>query len=118
RLAAGLTARGLAPGDRVLDLQSNQVTYVETDLACMAAGLVRVALNYRLHDSDWHRIAVDCDARGIIYDPKFGDRAAGLIDGLDVRLSLGEEYERLIATTGPAAPVLGDLVSLNYTSGT
>ncbi|ADD45785.1 class I adenylate-forming enzyme family protein [Stackebrandtia nassauensis] len=118
RLAHGLLSLGLRPGDRVLDLQSNQNTYVETDLACMAAGLVRVALNYRLHDTDWQRIAADCGARGIIYDPKFGDRAKSLIDALDASLSLGEEYERLIAKAPNATLETGDLVSLNYTSGT
>ena len=33
RLANALLALGLEPGDRVLDLQSNSVTYLETDLA-------------------------------------------------------------------------------------
>ena len=62
RLAAGLLASGLTPGERVLDLQPNQNTYVETDLACAHAGLVRVALNYRLSESDWARIADDAGA--------------------------------------------------------
>ena len=39
RLANGLRALGLQPGDRVLDLQSNSTTYLETDLAIRAAGL-------------------------------------------------------------------------------
>src|ERR1039458_2655955 len=51
RLANALLAMGLQPGDRVLDLQSNSVSYLETDLAIRAAGLVRAALNYRLHPS-------------------------------------------------------------------
>ena len=48
RIANGLLAQGLRPGDRVLDLQRNSTTYLETDLAIRAAGLVRAALNYRL----------------------------------------------------------------------
>src|SRR5690606_12434013 len=47
RIAGGLLSLGLSPGDRVLDLQSNSTAYLETDLAIRAAGLVRVALNYR-----------------------------------------------------------------------
>ncbi|HZE38717.1 MAG TPA: AMP-binding protein [Stackebrandtia sp.] len=118
RLARALLATGLRPGDRILDLQPNQNTYVETDLACMAAGLVRVALNHRLHESDWERIANDCDARAIIYDPEFADRVAPLRDGLDHSIMVGEEYERLIADAPGGKLVVGDLVSLNYTSGT
>ncbi|MGH8877520.1 MAG: class I adenylate-forming enzyme family protein [Stackebrandtia sp.] len=118
RLANGLLSLGLRPGDRVLDLQHNQCSYVETDLACMAAGLVRVALNHRLHPSDWDRIAADCDARGIIYDPEYAERAKSLIDGLDVSLPIDEQYEWLILHNATGDRVTGDLVSLNYTSGT
>ena len=46
QLARGLKALGLAPGDRVLDLQSNQRTYIETDLGISTAGLCRVALRW------------------------------------------------------------------------
>src|SRR6478735_5276392 len=67
-------AHGLRPGDRVLDLQRNSTTYLETDLAIRAAGLVRAALNYRLHPSDWERIAADSGARGLVYDPAFEEQ--------------------------------------------
>ncbi len=118
RLARGLLDLGLRPGDRVLDLQSNQNSYVETDLACAAAGLVRVALNYRLHADDWGRIAEDCGAVGLIYDARF-DPAA-----LDVkyRVVLGDgegvPYESVFSDSGAPLPEPGALVSLNYTSGT
>ncbi|MBX6724187.1 MAG: AMP-binding protein, partial [Dactylosporangium sp.] len=82
RLAAGLLATGLRPGDRVLDLQPNQNTYVETDLACCVAGLVRVALNYRLHPDDWARIADDCGASALIYDARYAEPSSALRDGL------------------------------------
>ena len=47
QLARGLRELGLETGDRVLDLQSNQNTYIETVLGISTAGLGRVALNYR-----------------------------------------------------------------------
>jgi acyl-CoA synthetase (AMP-forming)/AMP-acid ligase II len=59
QLARGLLALGLVPGDRMLDLQENSITAVESDLAIRSAGLVRVALNHRLHPTDWERIAAD-----------------------------------------------------------
>jgi acyl-CoA synthetase (AMP-forming)/AMP-acid ligase II len=117
-LASALLTTGLRPGDRVLDLQPNQNSYVETDLACMAAGLVRVALNYRLHTSDWERIAQDCQARALIYDDSFAERAEPLRSDLDISIMVGPQYERLIDTAPPLRPVTGELVSLNYTSGT
>jgi len=119
RLAAGLRARGLRPGDRVLDLQPNQNSYLETDLACMAAGLVRVALNHRLHPADYRRIADDCDPRGFIADASLVDKAAEVMDRCEVRVVVGDDYERLIADTTPLrTPDIRSLVSLNYTSGT
>lgn len=118
RLARGLSAKGLRPGDRILDLQPNQNTYVETDLACMAAGLVRVALNYRLHETDWQRIANDCGARALIYDSTFVDRVGPLKDGLAFSIMVGDEYEKLLADAPQVELTRHELVSLNYTSGT
>ncbi|MEV6526018.1 AMP-binding protein [Longispora sp. NPDC051575] len=111
RLARGLLDLGLRPGDRVLDLQPNQNTYVETDLALATAGLVRVALNYRLHPDDWARIAEDSGAVGIIRDPRYDP-------GFDLpyQVVIGENYDRILAPG--AVDAHHDLVSLNYTSGT
>ncbi|HET8662333.1 MAG TPA: AMP-binding protein, partial [Micromonosporaceae bacterium] len=125
RLAGGLLASGLRPGDRVLDLQPNQNTYLETDLACCTAGLVRVALNHRLHPDDWAQIADDCGASALIYDARYAEPAQALREGFGDARSVvigdgpGQPYQRLLE----AAPVTGDaladdLVSLNYTSGT
>jgi acyl-CoA synthetase (AMP-forming)/AMP-acid ligase II len=125
-LGAGLRRLGLAAGDRVLDLQTNQVTYIETDFALASSGLVRVALNYRLRPADWEYIADDCGARALIYDARFADLCAGLRSGLDHVVVIGDgpgiPYDKLVADnvdghdgeTGSPE----DLVSLNYSSGT
>ncbi|MFM7718747.1 MAG: AMP-binding protein, partial [Actinomycetota bacterium] len=122
RLAAGLLSLGLRPGDRVLDLQTNAVSYVETDLAFATAGLVRVALNHRLLPEDWTRIAGDCDARAIVYHEDFHAKVGPLADALDFAVVIGGDYESLIARTDPLPRRLGfgpdTLVSLNYSSGT
>ena len=125
RLGTGLRNLGLAPGDRVLDLQTNRVTYAETDLALAAAGLVRVALNYRLHPNDWAYIAEDCGARALIYDVRFADQTESLRSGLDHVIVIGDgpgrSYEKVVADSSPGRAVpIGpeDLVSLNYSSGT
>ncbi|MEV0811064.1 AMP-binding protein [Micromonospora sp. NPDC050200] len=126
RLANGLRAMGLRPGDRVLDLQSNQNSYVETDLAIRSAGLVRVALNYRLHPEDWARIADDCGATALIYDARFAEQAESLCSGFTGRLVVvgdgpGTPYERLLTDASSAAPAPLDvdaLCGLHYSSGT
>jgi len=125
RLANALLALGLRPGDRVLDLQSNCATYVETDLAIRSAGLVRVALNYRLHPSDWERIAADSGARALLYAERFAEGTEGLRSGLEHVIVIGDgpgtSYDRLVANGStralmPAAP--DDLCGLHYSSGT
>ena len=125
RLANALLAMGLQPGDRVLDLQSNSVSYLETDLAIRAAGLVRAALNYRLHPSDWERIATDSGARALIYDARFADQSAALRGQLAHVVVIGDgpgtAYERLLASgsTRDLLPVAPDaLCGLHYSSGT
>lgn len=128
RLANALRRLGFAYGDRVLDLQPNQNTAVEMDLACCAAGLVRVVLNYRLHPDDWARIADDCGAVALVYDARYAQPSTALRDTYGPQRTVvigdgpGLDYERLLADASPAAPVVeraaDDLVSLNYTSGT
>ncbi|MEV0650665.1 AMP-binding protein [Phytomonospora sp. NPDC050363] len=120
RVAAGLRDLGLSPGDRVLDLQPNQNTSIELDLATSWAGLVRVHLNHRLHERDWARIAEDSRATALVYDARYAERAAFLRDELP-HVSIGDgpgvSYAKL--AEGPAMPPeVRDLVSLNYTSGT
>src|SRR5215216_2244273 len=101
RLAGGLLGLGLRPGDRVLDLQPNQNTYLETDLACCTAGLVRVALNYRLHPDDWARIADDCGATALIYDARYAEPATALRENLEHAVVIGDgpgaPYQRLVS---------------------
>lgn len=127
RLANGLRGLGLSAGDRVLDLQSNSVTYLETDLAIRAAGLVRVALSYRLHRDDWARIADDSGAAALVYDAAFAEQTEDLRSGFgDDRVVVvgdgpGTAWERLVES-GPATPLppvdADALCGLHYSSGT
>jgi len=128
QLARALRGLGLETGDRVLDLQSNQLTYVETDLAISTAGLCRVALNYRLHPADWVRIAADCTPKALIIDAKFWDSAAAVRDLVEHVIVIngdaedGLPYERFLSAQSSEPLLLNvdpdALVSLNYSSGT
>jgi acyl-CoA synthetase (AMP-forming)/AMP-acid ligase II len=129
RLANALRGLGLEAGDRVIDIQTNAHTYLESDLACAVAGIVRVPVNVRLTLEEWSYIAADAGARGIVYGERFVDRVTELLDAaeFDVCIRVGErgpglDYELVL---GDASPRLskrrstpGELVSLNYSSGT
>jgi acyl-CoA synthetase (AMP-forming)/AMP-acid ligase II len=45
RLAGGLIARGLEPGDRIAVLARNSFRFFELNLACAHAGIVLIPLN-------------------------------------------------------------------------
>jgi acyl-CoA synthetase (AMP-forming)/AMP-acid ligase II len=120
---------GLQPGDRVLDLQTNTTTYLETDLAIRSAGLVRVALNHRLHPTDWQRIADDCGAVALIHHARFSDDVAPIAGGLGagrvvvtgVPAGNPGSYDDLVAggsTALLAAPDPDAFCGLHYSSGT
>jgi acyl-CoA synthetase (AMP-forming)/AMP-acid ligase II len=128
QLSRGLRALGLQNEDRVLDLQFNQISYVESDLGISSAGLCRVALNYRLHPNDWVRIATDCGATVLILDHKFWEESAPVRALVEhVILIHGSEpgtinYEDFLSAQ-IAEPLnltvdSDSLVSLNYSSGT
>jgi acyl-CoA synthetase (AMP-forming)/AMP-acid ligase II len=127
RLARALREAGLNPGDRVLDLQRNSITYVETDLALASAGLCRVALNYRQSPQDWAKVVADCTPRAIIYAPEFSAAAAELRAGLEIAIctEAGADDESMahFAARATSDRTILDfdadvLVSLNYSSGT
>jgi len=110
RLANALAGLGLRPGDRVLDIQKNSHTYVESDLACAVAGLVRVPVNVRLTPAEWAYIAEDSGARAVICDADLAEAAAELAGVGDVELTVsvggavGRDYEALLADAAPALP--------------
>jgi acyl-CoA synthetase (AMP-forming)/AMP-acid ligase II len=125
RIANALGGLGLQPGDRVLDLQTNSTTYLETDLAIRAGGFVRAALNYRLHPTDWERIARDCGAKALLYDARFADETESLrgllLNVVVVGDGPGLPLERLVADSKDTPlPALDPdaLCGLHYSSGT
>jgi acyl-CoA synthetase (AMP-forming)/AMP-acid ligase II len=129
RLANALAGLGLEPGDRVLDIQKNSHSYVETDLAFAVAGLVRVPVNVRLTPAEWAYIAEDSGARAVVHGGEFAEAAAELreLAGIELTVGVGEagaghDYERLLADASTALPhrwaTPGEVIGLNYSSGT
>jgi long-chain acyl-CoA synthetase len=117
RLAGGLRALGLAPGDRVGVIGLNSDRYLELYLGVPAAGLVLVPVNSRLAPAEMRAILADAGVSVLFADADYPGAA-------DVRqvLTMPGDYEELIAAVGEADLGAGvaenDLAALFYTSGT
>src|SRR6201993_3288221 len=66
RVAGGLRAHGLVPGDRVLLSLENCSEFFELLFGCWAAGLCAVPPNARLHPREVEFIAEDSGARLLV----------------------------------------------------
>src|SRR5439155_3934956 len=100
RLAGGLRARGLEPGDRVLLCLENCGEFVELLFGCWAAGLCAVPANARLHPREVEYIADNSGARLLIATPGLANALASLagsVDTLDAVISTRTpEYDALL----------------------
>lgn len=131
RLANALAELSPFTGSRVALLMPNRLEFVETDLAIMKAGKVKVPINPRLADAEREYVLADSGADTLIYDPafeEFATRVAGNLADLKHVVRVGDErsehlaYEDLLkqgSTRRPRAAVTGDAPSfILYTSGT
>jgi acyl-CoA synthetase (AMP-forming)/AMP-acid ligase II len=125
RVAGGLRANGLAPGDRVLLWLENCAEFFELLLGCWAARLCAVPTNARLHPREVEYIALNSGARLLVATPALAATLAPLansVAALGRVIATGSpDYEALCADAGPlaaeaAAPT--DPAWLFYTSGT
>ena len=129
RLANGLNALGLRPGDRVAAWMTDGFACIEVYLAAAKAGLVVCPLNARLttHEADY--LLRDSDPRALIWtadlDEVMSDLPHELVEGrvlLRVSDDAGCQLETLIAHS-PSDPLGIDVdpdstFILGYTSGT
>ncbi len=119
RIAAGLLARGLAPGDRVAVLMANRVEYLEIYQAAARSGLTLVPVNPALTGPEIEYILADSGAGALIADA--GSPVATELPTVTVG-GAGDDFEKLIASAdirdagfepGPEA-----VFFQGYTSGT
>ncbi|WP_199178088.1 class I adenylate-forming enzyme family protein [Mycobacterium hubeiense] len=122
RLAGYLAGQGLAPGDRVMVIARNCIEWPEISFGLAKAGLIAVPVNIRLAPDEVAHVRDDCGARAVIVHADQYETFAGEIDGLDVVLTVGDEYESALAATEPVAPPVtvspDDVAVILYTSGT
>ncbi len=129
RLAHGLRAAGVGPGDRVAFLGLNSTEFVETMFATARLGAIFVPLNTRLTPPETAYILGDCTPSIFLWAPPF----QAILEAPEI-LALGiptagvspregeRSYEDLFAS-GDVAPIdepvtLEQVLMIQYTSGT
>ena len=116
RLAGGLAATGLKPGDRVVLAMTNNPEYLAILFALWRAGLVAVPANAKLHPREIAFIAADCGAKLCLATPGLGVAPATRL------IELGDADWRRLLIAADAGPVCErrpeDLAWIFYTSGT
>ena len=123
RIAGGLRAMGLRPGDRVLLSLENCGDFFELLFGCWAAGLCAVPANARLHPREVEYMAANSGARLLVATPSLAEALAPLevsVASLDrVIATESRDYAALLGEPVAPAPVEhGDRAWLFYTSGT
>jgi fatty-acyl-CoA synthase len=123
RLAHGLRELGVGPGDRVGLLSTNHPAYLEVLFACGVLGAIFVPLNARLTAPEVAFAVQDSGLSLLVHSEALHDVATSAVgDGPTRRLTLGEEYESLIAAASSTrideAVEGADLCFVMYTSGT
>lgn len=132
-IAAGLRARGVSPGDRVLLVSENRPEFIIADTAVMAIGAVSVPTYTTNTAADHAHILRDSGARAAIVSTAKLARAvreAAGADGLDLLVQMepgeGVPWSELLATPADLPMLVaevdhippGRLACLIYTSGT
>ena len=129
RLAGGLAAQGIAPGDRVLMFIDNRPEFVLVWLALQRLGAISVPVGVREQRPGLAYIARQCGAVAIVIDAALADRAPRGDEAPALRLhfSVGDApacqpLAPLLAWTAappaPATPAEHDVAVILYTSGT
>jgi len=130
-LARAFVARGARADDKVAFYMRNCPEYLETLVACFKARLVHVNVNFRYQPDELAYILDNSDARFVVFDPEFDDRALALAErcpGVKHWIRIGttgegfaEAYEDL-AGRGDGGPLgierSGDDLLFIYTGGT
>ncbi len=122
RIAGGLRAAGLKPGDRVAVMAKNSPAYLETLYAIWHAGLAAVPANAKLHGAELGYILEHSGARlCFASDDLAADIGAHAPSSLERLITLGSDDHRRLTQSDAmavAATAPDDLAWLFYTSGT
>jgi long-chain acyl-CoA synthetase len=117
RLAHGLRALGVQPGERVALLSANSHRYLEAFFGIPAAGMILVPLNTRLAMPELTAILRDCQPKVLLTDRDPGPLAAAV----GRVLHIPADYEQLLEAAPAQPPAVvdeGSVAVLFYTGGT
>lgn len=128
RLASGLLAQGLRPGDRLAILAANVREHMEITYAAVWAGIVIVPLNTRLAAAELADIIRRSGSRMLAYDSRNAAQATEIAGGVETLIALEPDALRPGATAfdtllaADPAPLVdheaSDLYGIYYTGGT
>lgn len=119
RIAGGLAARGVAPGDRVIVHLENCPELLLAWFACAHLGAVCVNTNAASAGPELEHFVELTGAVGAITQPQFEPLFAAHGRGLDWIVSTGAQFDGLRATALPArAPEAKAPATIMFTSGT
>lgn len=117
RVAQGLVAQGVRPGDRVAIISRNSIPYYEVLLGIAKAGATVVGVNFRLAAPEVAAILDDAEPAMVFA----GDDQLHLVDPARDVVPLGAGYENWLSGHPPNDPRLSapdDVVLQLYSSGT
>jgi malonyl-CoA/methylmalonyl-CoA synthetase len=120
-LAAGLAARGVAPGDRVAFFLGNRPEFVTAFLAVLRLGAAMVPINLAYRRREIAHLLADSAPRLLLSERAQGEVLAELAPEERVEVLWIEDREAWRGDPAGFAPPLvdgGDLAMLLYTSGT
>jgi long-chain acyl-CoA synthetase len=131
RVAAGLAARGVAPGDRIALYCVNSDVFALAYFGILKAGATVVPINLLLNHKEVAYILNDAGAKGLIYFEAFVDSVKLMksqVPSLTFQVCIGASnilkdvpFADLLASTAPTPqPALSSdsLAAILYTSGT
>ena len=129
RIAAGLSSRGIAAGERVAMLIANRAEFIFVLFALQRLGAIAVPIGVREARSGVAYMLKQCVAKGIVFDAGLADRIpeGAEVPSLSLRICVGpapgaQALADLAAVAHPAAPVaeVGEhsTAVILYTSGT
>jgi long-chain acyl-CoA synthetase len=132
RFAAGLAARGIAPGDRVGLYCVNSDAFAIAYFGILKAGAMVVPVNLLLNPKEAAYILKDAGVKALVYFEAFAEAVNAIksqVPSLTLQVCIGAQnplqdipFSDLLAASGPVPqPALNpaeDLAAILYTSGT
>lgn len=122
RVAHLLLGYGLKRGDRLALLARNCTAYLEIELAAAKIGVMVAAINWRLADVELQHCIELATPALLISAEEYTDTLARLNLSVARRLTLGDQYQRLMAqqtdVEPPGCAQAEDGLVILYTSGT